>query len=156
MVKEFLSQRGIAYTERDIDVDRSAAGEVTRLTGQMAVPVTVIDGQVVVGFDRPRLEQVLAAAAHRPSLGAAVRDAVDVAGSPGMPSPGGAYVGSIKPGSLAQRIGLAASDIIIEVNGQSISKVADLERVVLACRTGSQVSVSFLRGGNRLSGSGVL
>ncbi len=155
MVKEFLSQRGISYTERDIDVDRAAAGEVTRLTGQMAVPVTVIDGQVVVGFDRPRLEQVLASVGSRPSLGAAVRDAAGVAGTAGAPS-SGAYVGSIKTGSLAQRIGLGAGDVITEVNGQPVDSVIDLERAILSSRKGSQVSISFWRGGNRMSASGVL
>jgi S1-C subfamily serine protease len=150
MLKEFLSQRGVTYTERDINVDRAAAAEVTRLTGQLAVPVTVIDGQVVVGFDRPRLEQALSAA-NRPSLGAAVRDS----GTTSSPR-GGAYVGSVRPGSLAQRLGLAAGDIITEINGQGISNVAEVERVMLGCRTGSQVSVSFLRAGGKLSATGVL
>ncbi len=39
--------------------DRAAAEEMVRISGQRGVPVIVIDGQVVVGFDRPRLEQLL-------------------------------------------------------------------------------------------------
>ena len=48
--------------EIDVSRDRTAADEMVRLTGQLGVPVTVIDGQVVVGFDRPHLEQLLASA----------------------------------------------------------------------------------------------
>jgi glutaredoxin len=47
MVKEFLSQRGIAFEERDVSRDTNAAQEVVSKTGQMGVPVTIIDGQTV-------------------------------------------------------------------------------------------------------------
>ena len=60
-----------------------------------------------------------------------------------MPSTGGAYVGSVKPGSLAQRLGLNTGDIITQINGQTVSGVADLERAILGWRAGSQVRVSF-------------
>jgi glutaredoxin len=52
MVKEFLSQRGIGFKEYDVSRDPSAAQELVRSTGQMGVPVTVINGQAIVGFDR--------------------------------------------------------------------------------------------------------
>ena len=58
-VKEFLSQKSIKFTERDIMVDDRAIAELEEL-GYMTTPVTVIDGEVVVGFDRDRLEQLLA------------------------------------------------------------------------------------------------
>ncbi len=57
-VKEFLSQRNIAYTDRDVTRDEAAVGELQKL-GFMTTPVTVIDGQTVVGFDRARLDQLL-------------------------------------------------------------------------------------------------
>jgi glutaredoxin 3 len=57
-VKEFLSQNKVEYTERDIVVDETALAEVEKL-GYMTTPVTVIDGEVVVGFDRARLENLL-------------------------------------------------------------------------------------------------
>ncbi len=59
-VKEFLSQRGVDFTERDITVDDLALAELEEL-GYMTTPVTVIDGEVVIGFDRERLEHVLGA-----------------------------------------------------------------------------------------------
>lgn len=58
--KRFLSERGVKFTEYDVSRDRAAADEMVRMTGQMGVPVIVVDGQVVVGFDRTRLEHLLA------------------------------------------------------------------------------------------------
>ena len=57
-VKEFLSQKGIEFTERDVTVDELAIAELEEL-GFMTTPVTVIDGEVVVGFDRERLDELL-------------------------------------------------------------------------------------------------
>jgi len=57
-VKEFLSQNNIAFTERNIAADETALTELEQL-GYMTTPVTVIDGEVVVGFDRPKLERLL-------------------------------------------------------------------------------------------------
>jgi glutaredoxin len=57
-VKEFLSQNKIAYTERNVAADETALTELEKL-GYMTTPVTVIDGEVVVGFDLPKLERLL-------------------------------------------------------------------------------------------------
>ncbi len=59
-VKEFLSQKGVEFTERDITVDDLALAELEEL-GYMTTPVMVIDGEVVIGFDRERLEHLLGA-----------------------------------------------------------------------------------------------
>jgi glutaredoxin 3 len=45
----------------DVVDDIGAREELVRLTGQMVVPVIVVDGQVVVGFDKPRLQALLTA-----------------------------------------------------------------------------------------------
>jgi glutaredoxin 3 len=37
-----------------------AREDLLRLTGRMSIPVIVVDGQVVVGFDKARLQQLLA------------------------------------------------------------------------------------------------
>ena len=57
-VKEFLSQKGVDFSERDITVGELAIAELEEL-GFMTTPVTVIDGEVVVGFDRERLDELL-------------------------------------------------------------------------------------------------
>jgi glutaredoxin 3 len=56
--KEFLSQKGVAFTEKDITTDPSAVEELERL-GAMTTPVIVINGEVVIGFNRARLEELL-------------------------------------------------------------------------------------------------
>jgi glutaredoxin 3 len=57
-VKEFLSQNNIQFVDRNIAVDESALAELEKL-GYMTTPVTVIDGQVVVGFARNKLQELL-------------------------------------------------------------------------------------------------
>ncbi len=57
-MKEFLSQKQVEFTERNIAADEAAVGELEEL-GYMTTPVTLVDGEVVVGFDRARLERLL-------------------------------------------------------------------------------------------------
>jgi len=57
-VKGYLSQKGVAYRERDIASDESALAELEAL-GVMTTPVIVVDGQVVIGFDTVRLDGLL-------------------------------------------------------------------------------------------------
>jgi glutaredoxin len=59
MVKEFLLQRGVEFTDRDITQDEDALADLGEL-GLMTTPVIVIDGEVVIGFDRKKLVQLLA------------------------------------------------------------------------------------------------
>jgi len=59
MAKEFLSQKGIAYTDHDVTKDRKALEEMIRISGGRSVPVIVACEEVMVGFDRARLEQAL-------------------------------------------------------------------------------------------------
>ena len=58
MAKEFLSERNVPFVERDIMNDKSAMDELIKI-GVLTTPVTVFDGEVVVGFDRARLEKLL-------------------------------------------------------------------------------------------------
>ena len=57
-VKEFLSQNKIEFVDPNIAADEAALNELEKL-GYMTTPVTVIDGQVVVGFDHNTLERLL-------------------------------------------------------------------------------------------------
>jgi glutaredoxin len=49
----------VTYEERDVAQDAQARDEMVRLSGRLAVPVIVIDGDVMVGFDQKTLEQKL-------------------------------------------------------------------------------------------------
>lgn len=57
-VKEFLSQKQVPFDERNVAEDAEALAELEKIE-VFSTPVTIIDGQVVVGFDRKRLEQLL-------------------------------------------------------------------------------------------------
>jgi glutaredoxin 3 len=59
--QEFLAEKEIAFENRDITADPKALEELQKL-GYMTTPVTVIDGEVVVGFDRSKLERLLGVA----------------------------------------------------------------------------------------------
>ena len=57
-VKEFLSQNKSEFTDRNIALDETALQELEKL-GYLTTPVTVIDGEVVVGYDAPKLRRLL-------------------------------------------------------------------------------------------------
>jgi glutaredoxin 3 len=57
-VKEFLSLNQIDFVERDVTVDETALADLQTLR-YMTTPVTVADDEVIVGFDRDKLEKVL-------------------------------------------------------------------------------------------------
>ena len=57
--EEFLRAKGVEFTIRNIAEDEEAFAELERL-GVMATPATVIGGEeIVIGFDRKKLEQLL-------------------------------------------------------------------------------------------------
>ena len=59
-MKEYLSQKGIAYQEHDVAADRNAAKEMIEKSKQMAVPVIIIDDkEIVVGFNQSKLDELL-------------------------------------------------------------------------------------------------
>lgn len=58
-VKEFLSQKGVSYREYNVASDTKARDEMLAKSGKMSVPTIVVGNQVVVGFDRAKLEQLL-------------------------------------------------------------------------------------------------
>ena len=55
---QFLSQQGIEFEERDVSQDEAALIELQQ-RGLMTTPVTLIDGEAVVGFDRAKLVKLL-------------------------------------------------------------------------------------------------
>jgi len=145
-VKEYLSQRNVPYVEKAVDVDRNALAEMVRKSGQSGVPVTELNGQIVVGFDRQRLEQLIASASKKVSLGAAVADAARILTKQGQIPVFGAYVGKVSPGSPAQRAGLQPGDIITELNVRPISNADDIERALSNLQPGATAQIVFQRG----------
>lgn len=57
--KEYLQQKGIQFTDHNVAEDRAAFDEMYRLTHQAGVPVIVIDGTIIVGFDPRKIDETL-------------------------------------------------------------------------------------------------
>ncbi len=58
-MKEFLSHHNVSFTDRNVAEDPNALRELTEKTGRRATPVIIVDGDVIVGFDRGKLERLL-------------------------------------------------------------------------------------------------
>lgn len=59
MAKEFFRQHNVAYEEVNVAQDQKGLQEMVQKSGQMGVPVIDIDEKIVVGFDQPRLSELL-------------------------------------------------------------------------------------------------
>ncbi len=57
--KRYLDKKGIRYTDVDVSRDRSAARDMVRRSGQQGVPQLLIDGKLVVGFNRRKIDRLL-------------------------------------------------------------------------------------------------
>ena len=60
-VKNYLKAHGVEFEVRDIEIDEKAAAECRKISGDVAVPVTTVDGvNYVLGFDKRKLDALLA------------------------------------------------------------------------------------------------
>lgn len=59
--KRYLAERNVPYEDIDVSRDYAAAMEMMRKSGQQGVPVLDINGEIIIGFDRPRIDAALAA-----------------------------------------------------------------------------------------------
>ena len=60
-VKRYLQQKGVEYLEINVEEYEQAFKEMLRISGQQTVPVLEKDGQVVVGFDKKQIDELLQA-----------------------------------------------------------------------------------------------
>lgn len=58
-IKRYMHEKNVSFTEIDVSKDQKAAEEMIQRSGQQGVPQTVIDGQVVIGFDRTKINELL-------------------------------------------------------------------------------------------------
>lgn len=65
MAKEYLSQKGVPYTDYDVSSDPKALEEMVKISGARSVPVITACGEVTVGFDKSRIDQMLSCITHR-------------------------------------------------------------------------------------------
>ncbi|MBX4192447.1 glutaredoxin family protein [Candidatus Parcubacteria bacterium] len=59
MAKDFFAEKNVQYTAHDVASDAAKRQEMIQLTGQLGVPVIVINDNVMVGFDRDRIAEKL-------------------------------------------------------------------------------------------------
>lgn len=59
LTKDFLKEKGIAFSDIDVAADPSAANEMVKKSGQMGVPVIEVNGSVIVGWNKGALEEAL-------------------------------------------------------------------------------------------------
>lgn len=59
VAKNFLKENHFAFKEVDVSKDRKSADEMIKKSGQMGVPVIDIDGEIIIGFDKARIEELL-------------------------------------------------------------------------------------------------
>lgn len=59
MTKAFFKENNVAHEEKDVTADSKAREEMISMSNQMGVPVIDIDGEIVIGFDKARLSELL-------------------------------------------------------------------------------------------------
>ena len=61
MAKEYLKSKGVEYEEVDVSSDHAAAKEMIEKSGQRGVPQIEINGQMILGFNKPAIDAALGA-----------------------------------------------------------------------------------------------
>jgi len=59
--KEYLDKLGVKYTDKDVEVDPKNTEEAVEKSHQRGIPVLDIGGEIIVGFDRPKIDAALKA-----------------------------------------------------------------------------------------------
>jgi len=59
LAKDFFKEKNVAYTEYNVASDLEKRKEMVEKSGQMGVPVILIGEEIVVGFNKPKIAQLL-------------------------------------------------------------------------------------------------
>ncbi len=130
-----------------------------RVSGQQGVPVTVANGDVILGFDQRKFAKLAEkyAGPKRPPLGILAADAEEYltkhpekaekvpAGTKGV------YVGKVRPATVAARGRLQPGDIITSFAGKRVGTMAALDQVVDTLKPGDKATAKFIRDGENQS-----
>ena len=157
--KRWFKEHGVAYTEHDVTRDPARASEMYRLTGQNAVPVIRVGGQVMVGFDPLQLARLIPAqppaetasgpGAAKVSLGMAAQSlTAEKATELGLPAPFGVVVGPVRAGGPAEVAGIREGDILVGLGSYTLQNLPQLQRVVAAKAPGDTLGVRVWRAGD--------
>lgn len=59
MAKEYFDANGVAYESFDVASDTQKRAEMMEISGQLGVPVIQIDDNVIIGFNKPKIDEFL-------------------------------------------------------------------------------------------------
>jgi S1-C subfamily serine protease len=133
--------------------------EMIRVSGQQGVPVTVANGDVILGFDQRKFAKLAEkfAGPKRPPLGILAADAEEYltrhpekaekipAGTKGV------YVGKVRPNTVAARSSLKPGDVITSFAGKRVRTMAALDQMVETLKPGDKATAKFIRDGENQS-----
>lgn len=157
--KRWFKEHGVAYTDHDVTRDPVRAAEMQRLTGQTAVPVIRVGGQVMVGYDPLQLARLVPfdpdaggttgpSAGERVSLGMAAQSLTpERAAEAGLPAPFGVVVGPVRAGGAAEAAGIREGDILVGLGSYTLQDLVQLQRVVALKRAGDSLPLRLWRDG---------
>ncbi|HKL67025.1 MAG TPA: glutaredoxin domain-containing protein [Bacteroidales bacterium] len=58
-LKTYLRERKVQFRDIDVSIDQKAAGQMVNKSGQQGVPQTEINGQIIIGFDKKKIDDLL-------------------------------------------------------------------------------------------------
>lgn len=58
-LKKYLASKNIEFQEIDVSKDEKELEKMVNISGQMGVPVIDIDGNIIIGFDRQKIDELL-------------------------------------------------------------------------------------------------
>jgi glutaredoxin 3 len=58
-LKEYLKEKNFDFVDFDVSKDPQKLEEMIEKSGQMGVPVIDIDGEIIIGFDKEKIDQIL-------------------------------------------------------------------------------------------------
>jgi len=151
-VLQYLQQRGLSYTTRDVLSDPSASAVLFGRLGRVAVPTVQVGERLLVGYDPVQLARFLPApASDEPAVwfGAAVRTVpAEVAQAAGLPTAYGVEVGRVNEGSPAAAADIQPGDLITAIGPYTLQGGAGQFRTAVAGRRpGDTMTVTVRRGG---------
>ena len=59
LAKEFFKENNVPFENLDVSTDLNARTEMVEVSGQMGVPVIIIGGDLVIGFNKPKVAELL-------------------------------------------------------------------------------------------------
>lgn len=59
MAKDFFAENNVEFTDYNVAEDQEKRQEMLQKSGQMGVPVIFINDNMIVGFDKPKIQELL-------------------------------------------------------------------------------------------------